>query len=420
MGKRASALALALALVLTIPSPSLAEETQLQELEEKKTENEAHVNTKKSRVTDIEKEQQVVLDEITELDLEIKTLEEEIQKVLQEIEILDADIEQAELEIQELEKEIDEGTENFKKRIKAMYINSQVGSLETLLLSEDLSGLLSKASMMKFITEYDIEILNNLKHNRLEVDAKKAELAGKKSAAEILQKSLEEKSDDLTSKINIRYEKMESLSEELITTEEDISKLEQELQAIESQMVEEKAEIERKREAERQRTLEEQRRQAQARLQAARSQRQAYEARRTFKSQSNYDTGNAQYGWPVPATQRITSSFGYRTISGMGSDFHRGIDIGAATGTPVVASLSGTVIHASYQGSYGQLIKIRHENGTETRYAHLSGYNVTVGQTVSRGDTIGFIGSTGNSTGPHLHFEIVIGGSPVDPLYYVR
>ena len=421
MRNKTSAFFLALALVVAIPKPSLAQETKLKELEQKKIESQVNVENKKSRVLDIEKEQEIVLNEITELDLKIQDLESEIQKVLEEIELLEEDIEKAELEIQGLEKEIEDGTEDFRKRIKAMYINSQVGSLEVLLSSEDLSGLLSKASMMKFITEYDIELLNNLKHNKLEVDAKKAELAGKKAAAEILRESLEEKSNVLRDKINERYEKMESLSDSLVATEEDISNLEQELQIIEAQIGQEKTAIANKKAEERQRRLVEERRKAQARLQAAKGQKQAHEAKKTFSTQKNYETGNGQYGWPVPNSRRITSSFGYRgNPTGWGSDFHRGLDIAAGSGTPTVAASDGVVIHAGYQGSYGNLIKIRHDNGTETRYAHLSGYNVSTGQRVSRGDTIGFIGSTGNSTGPHLHFEILFGGSPVDPLYYVR
>ncbi len=122
-----------------------------------------------------------------------------------------------------------------------------------------------------------------------------------------------------------------------------------------------------------------------------------------------------RYIWPVHG--RITSYFGRRNL-GMGtSNFHGAIDIAAPLGTAVSASRSGIIIYASWsKQGYGNLVKIRHNDGTETRYAHLSKFKVVVGQQVRQGDTVGLIGSTGLSTGPHLHFEIREHNKTVDPL----
>lgn len=98
---------------------------------------------------------------------------------------------------------------------------------------------------------------------------------------------------------------------------------------------------------------------------------------------------------------------------------HTGVDFAATKGTSILAYKSGTVTRASWNGNYGMCIEIQHSNGEKTRYAHCSGYNVSVGQTVSQGQVIGYVGSTGNSTGPHLHFEIMINGSFVNPLNYI-
>lgn len=98
---------------------------------------------------------------------------------------------------------------------------------------------------------------------------------------------------------------------------------------------------------------------------------------------------------------------------------HTGVDFAARKGTSILAYKSGTVTRASWNGNYGMCIEIQHSNGEKTRYAHCSGYNVSVGQTVSQGQVIGYVGSTGNSTGPHLHFEIMINGSFVNPLNYI-
>jgi murein DD-endopeptidase MepM/ murein hydrolase activator NlpD len=121
-----------------------------------------------------------------------------------------------------------------------------------------------------------------------------------------------------------------------------------------------------------------------------------------------------RYVWPVHG--RITSYYGRRNL-GMGtSNFHRGIDVAAPTGTPIVASRSGTVSFAGWSGSYGYLVRVRHAGGDETWYAHQSRILVSLGQWVEQNQIIGRVGSTGLSTGPHIHFEIRRNGSALDPL----
>jgi len=123
-------------------------------------------------------------------------------------------------------------------------------------------------------------------------------------------------------------------------------------------------------------------------------------------------TGSGQLGWPVSAP--ITSPFGWRW-----GRMHEGVDLGAAYGTPIAAAGSGTVIYAGWLGGYGNLTVIDHGGGLATAYGHQSRIAVSVGQQVTRGETIGYVGSTGHSTGPHLHFEVRVNGQPVDPLGYL-
>ena len=126
---------------------------------------------------------------------------------------------------------------------------------------------------------------------------------------------------------------------------------------------------------------------------------------------------NRNLQWPVPTSKHITSNYGYRSWSGY-SDFHTGTDIAAPTGTAVIAPASGTVVYAGWIDISGNTVKIDHGGGLVTMYCHLSGFNCFVGQNVSLGDTICYIGSTGFSTGPHLHFEIQVNGKSVDPMTY--
>jgi murein DD-endopeptidase MepM/ murein hydrolase activator NlpD len=123
--------------------------------------------------------------------------------------------------------------------------------------------------------------------------------------------------------------------------------------------------------------------------------------------------------WPVEGP--ITGSFGERTdpFNGEGA-FHSGVDIGSTYGQPVVAPADGVVMFADFMGGYGRAIVIEHGHGITTRYGHLASFGVAVGQHVHRGDTIGYVGLSGRSTGPHLHYEVRINDTPVNPYKYLR
>ena len=123
--------------------------------------------------------------------------------------------------------------------------------------------------------------------------------------------------------------------------------------------------------------------------------------------------------WPVEG--QVTGSFGERIdpFNGEGA-FHSGVDIGSSTGTRIIAPADGVVTFTDLLGGYGRAIIINHGNGITTRYGHLSGFAVSAGQTVHRGDTIGYVGDSGRSTGPHLHYEVRINDTPVNPYKYLR
>ena len=132
-------------------------------------------------------------------------------------------------------------------------------------------------------------------------------------------------------------------------------------------------------------------------------------------------TEQAPFAMPVRDSFRWTSGFGYRRDpKGWGTRMHEGTDMAGAYGTPVYATASGTVVHAGWDNGYGRLIKIQHAFGIETRYAHLSDIQVSVGQKVSRGDRIGDMGNSGRSTGTHLHYEIRIGGTAINPMTFIK
>ncbi|MGA8865543.1 MAG: M23 family metallopeptidase [Candidatus Sulfotelmatobacter sp.] len=123
--------------------------------------------------------------------------------------------------------------------------------------------------------------------------------------------------------------------------------------------------------------------------------------------------------WPVEG--QITGSFGERIdpFNGEGA-FHSGVDIGSSYGHPIVAPADGVVTFADFLGGYGKMVMLDHGHGISTRYGHLSGFSVTLGEHIHRGDTIGYVGLSGRSTGPHLHYEVRINDTPVNPYKYLR
>ena len=129
----------------------------------------------------------------------------------------------------------------------------------------------------------------------------------------------------------------------------------------------------------------------------------------------------APFATPVKSSFRFTSSFGFRRDPKTGGRrMHNGVDFAASLGTPLYATADGVVTHAGWLGGFGRLVKIQHEFGIETRYAHLSRLNVKVGQRVSRGDRIGAMGASGRVTGVHLHYEVRVGGKAVNPMIYIK
>ncbi|NJM82439.1 MAG: peptidoglycan DD-metalloendopeptidase family protein [Tabrizicola sp.] len=129
----------------------------------------------------------------------------------------------------------------------------------------------------------------------------------------------------------------------------------------------------------------------------------------------------APFAMPVKGAFRWTSGFGYRKDpKGYGNRMHEGTDMAGAVGTPIYATADGVVVYANWDNGYGRLVKIQHEFGIETRYAHMSKIRVEVGQRVSRGDQIGDMGNTGRSTGTHLHYEVRIGGKAINPMTFIK
>ena len=252
--------------------------------------------------------------------------------------------------------------------------------LQLLFSSTSMTDLLSRVDMVAEIMEYDKRIHDNY------VSAKEAALTAK-AEAEAAAQLLVVKEAELQTEIDRLTSELEGMQAELDRLMSDIDGY----AAVINKYAADEARID------------------------AEIKKMAEE----LKKQNTPPSATGSYMWPLPASKGISSGFGMRKISLYGYEkFHAGIDIPASIGKSILAADGGTVIVSAYDGGYGNYVMINHGNGRVTLYAHMSSRAVDVGANVNKGQVVGFVGSTGNSTGPHLHFEVRVNGTATDPCNY--
>lgn len=407
-----------------------------------------------------------VAQEIAKLNEEIKNKIEKIHNLEKETVEIKQKIKKTEEEIKRLEKEVEKNTKLLEDRLVVMYKKGSVKDIEILLAAEDVNDFLSRQTMMSTITNHDKKLIAKLKSDKKELDVQKAKLDGEKTALEIStentkkeKENLEkdkEAQDQLYEKLRVeeglRSEEIEYLksvtkeyegylsstldNKKQLATE--ISKRESEIENLESNLSSnlarldstrselKQAEAAEQRARREQEALERKKRELERLREAEEAQNRADEEERAKIDDSvdstqgpSIPSTSTGFGWPA-ATSYITSYYGWRYLFGA-QEFHNGLDIAGPLGTSIYASKSGVVTFSGWNVyGYGNLIILSHPDGSETRYAHLTSSYVSVGQSVSKGQNIAAMGTTGRSTGSHLHFEIRFNGSTVDPLPYLR
>jgi murein DD-endopeptidase MepM/ murein hydrolase activator NlpD len=272
----------------------------------------------------------------------------------------------------------------FNRRLVAAYETGRPDELSVLLSSRSFSALLDGLSYIKLVAQHDREVAAEVKFGRDEVDA-----ARKRTRAARADMYRQAKI------VAVRVHQVRVLRDQLVAGEgrlvETQSRKKAALASLGAQERADAGEID---------SLQQVSAELAAKIRAAQSRSTVVR------------TGSGALIWPVNAP--ITSPFGWRW-----GRMHEGIDLGAADGTPIAAAASGIVIYAGWLGGYGNLTVIDHGGGLSTAYGHQSHIGVSVGQQVAQGEIIGNVGSTGHSTGPHLHFEVRVNGQAVDPLGYL-
>lgn len=360
--------------IMTVPSfaASISElKDQKQEAEDKKDEVTAEKNS--------------VLDDISELNAQISDYEADIDELQTKISDLKDSIETKEKEIKDLEEENKEREELLVNRLIAMYEKGQTTYLDILLSSDDITSFISGYYRVEEIAQADQEVITSILEKQEETQKVKDDLEKEKKEVDEAKKEVESKNEKLQVAKKAKQAKVNNLSAEE-------KELQQTIDEFEEAIKEAQKEIE--------------------------------EAGNNASAGGGYEGSfEGVLDWPLSYSYNIiTSVFGYRDSPTAGaSSNHGAVDI-AVRYVPVYAPASGKVIIARWLSGYGNYVMIDHGNGYYTGFGHLSGYSVSQGQTVSRGQQIATSGNTGISTGPHLHYEVYIGGTAnsyrVDPLQY--
>ena len=369
----------AIILVLIAYTNIVSIAANIDELNEQKQQ----AQNEKDKVTE---QKETAQDELEQINSQIAGIQSEIDSLESKIYSLNNSIEQKQVEIEEKQKELEHKEELLKDRMVAMYKNGNTSYLDILLGSSNYIDMFTKYNAIKTIAEKDTELINQVTEEKVAIENEKKSLEDTKLEIENTKKEKDAKNallnaskvakQDVVSKLSEEEQKLQKTIDEF---EEAITKAQEEIRNNTNNAI---------------------------------NNGGAYEG--SFKGVLE---------WPLSYQyNRITSIFGNRTAPTAGaSSNHGAIDVGVSY-VPVYAPADGKVILASWVSGYGNYIMIDHGNGYYTAFGHLSQYKVSVGTVVSAGQQIAVSGNTGISTGPHLHYEVYIGGrgkaNRVDPLKY--
>lgn len=335
------------------------------------------------------------------------SLSTQLNKIIGDLKKAEADVDAKEQEIATTEDELtaarikeNEQYEAMKIRIKYMYENGNEDMIAVLLSAEDMADFLNKAEYVEQISVYDREMLVEFQNIVKDIEEKEAKLKKEKEQLVTLQKNLAKKQTEVETLLASKKSEISNLEDAIGENAKVLNDL-----------------IAKAKEAERRRKEAEQA----ARDEANRQEQGGSSSGGggSYTPSAPVVSGNGRLSNPCPSA-RISSEYGPRRAPTAGaSTYHRGRDYAAPSGTPIYASADGRVVTASYNSVRGNYVVIDHGNGLQTWYQHASRLYVSVGQKVSRGQNIAAVGTTGISTGAHLHYEVHVNGTPVDPRKYL-
>lgn len=414
-----------LALTLVVQMPAAYAST-LDDLKKERSQLDADkealkesLHQKKTEIKSNQSRQEQIIEQLEQIGVKINAKNQEIEIVSIDIEIANEEITQLENDIAALKKKIEERDALLQERARAIQTGGTVSYVDVLLGANSFVDFIDRFSAVNTLMEADRTIMREQKEDKEKLEAQKIELIAKKEKLEENKAELER----LKASLNQQKQEKNKLVDELEAEEAKLHAQKSQIEEHYHDKVELSEELEKKFLAEQRRLLEVARKKA---------LEEAAAKKKRAKASSSAGSGKlptvAAGTWTRPAAGRFSSGFGGRDIGPIGSKYHLGVDIANSIGTPVVASADGVVSYVGSMNGYGNVVMVTHSiegQAFTTVYGHLSGFNTSVGTHVTKGQQIARMGNTGNSTGPHVHFEIHVGEwngkrtNAVNPLRYI-
>nr|WP_297174729.1 M23 family metallopeptidase [uncultured Agathobaculum sp.] len=314
------------------------------------------------------------------LQREIELTRQEIETVEQYIERLQEQIDIKTNELAAAEEALTEKEDEFAQTVRTTYEQGEISYLEVLLNASSFSDLLSRMEIITSLMDYNQKVVEEYTAAKNDIEQKRDDLQGTQDEQRDYQENLNYKVADLAASEAEQAALQESIEAYKAESEAEYDRLAAEMQDVSRQI-------------------------------AAMSAQSA--------AGGSVPMGDGTLIWPTPSCTTVNSVYGWRLHPIYGTmKFHAGEDIPASYGAEILAAASGTVVTAGWVSGYGNYTVIDHGGGLMTAYGHQSSFAVSVGEVVTQGQVIGYVGSTGNSTGPHLHFEVYVNGETVDPMSY--
>ena len=379
----------------------------INDLQSSQDEIEGKIDAAQEDLGEVQNQKSATMDELQSIENSIAALEKEINS-------LDSQLAEAESQLADQQKEYEIIQENLKvsqedmsERVRSIYMNDDVSYWDVLFSASTIQEFLSNFVFFEKITERDQSIVASIQENKqlaeeklAQLEETKANIASLKSTKETQQAVYNQQEEEKMAMVAALEEDEESLNELISEMQAESSNIESEIQAYYAA----------------QQKAAEEKQDTPADNGGGNDDAQDGGGNDNIQDGGGGDyTGTGSMRWPLSIAGTDSSGYGYR-----GGEFHTGIDIAAPKGTPVLAADSGTVIlvkRLTY--SYGQYVVIDHGDSISTLYAHMSAIYVSAGKSVSKGQQVGAVGSTGRSTGNHLHFEVRINGQHTNPWNYV-
>ena len=394
------------ALIMTVGAASSKEiEKELVALREEQAELKKQSDALQTSINENQAKTQTLVEKKADIDQQMEMSRQTIENLNEQIQQYSLLIAQKQDELEQTEAEEDRLNKQYKTRLRAMEETGKISYWSILFGASSFSDLLDKVNMINEIAESDklmlqkiADVAEQIASERADLETQMDELEQAKSDLAEQQTALEAQraeSDQLILQMSAEYD---SLSEEY----QNYEKLEDEMSAQIKKAETEYFNALSKEEAARQAELNRQ------------------NNNKVPSSSTGATTSTGGFLYPLPYAVQITDGYGYRIHPLSGTyKWHNGVDLAAGSGTAIYATKSGTVTSACYNEAYGYMVTINHGDGYSSLYGHMTNYIVSAGDYVTQGQTIGYVGSTGWSTGPHLHFTIYYNGSDVNPMNYV-